>query len=208
MIWNWRRSCVVKYCVQSTIHYRHTLWICLYIRSLVAWERTHSHQPWHAYALKPGRSFRKVKAPKVSWVRVLASVVSVPGKLSTTEQRHQDQICLFRRDHRTKATTPKICPAFELVKMFSVTMYVSTIEERNKNKFFWAGRIQTKRSKTWKLPWVRVPVKMFGLRIILSYDIQRYISMIRLMISFRAIKINMRWKHLSNFAAVTLQALC
>jgi hypothetical protein len=48
------------------------------------------------------------------------------------------------------------------------------------NLCFWttisAGRIQEQRLQTRKLPWVRVLVKMLGLGIIFSYDIQRYVS--------------------------------
>jgi hypothetical protein len=52
-------------------------------------------------------------------------------------------------------------------------------------------------------------VKMLGLGVIsFSCDIERYYRMTRPVISFRAIKIVMKCKHLFNFAAVTLPAMC
>jgi hypothetical protein len=70
--------------------------------------------PWNLACLKPGRYFWKVKIPKVSWVRVPMKMVSVARKLSTIEERRQDQICLFQRgDYKTEAVIPNICPGFE-----------------------------------------------------------------------------------------------
>jgi hypothetical protein len=71
-----------------------------------------------------------------------------------------------------------------------------------------AGRLQELRSQTRRLSWVRVPVKMLGLGLkFFPHDIQRYVSNDRPMIRFRAIKIDNKCKHLSNFPAVILRAL-
>jgi hypothetical protein len=42
--------------------------------------------------------------------------------------------------------------------------------------FVLARRLEKRRSQTRNLSWFRVPVKMLGLGIIFSYDIQRYVS--------------------------------
>jgi hypothetical protein len=86
-------------------------------------------------ALKPERYFRKVKIPKVSWVRVPLSMVSVARKLSTIEERIQDQSCLFRRgDYRSRDITPKICPGFDPGEIVSVAQLLSTIMHRNQQQ--------------------------------------------------------------------------
>jgi hypothetical protein len=62
-------------------------------------------------------------------------------------------------------------------------------------------------SQTQKLSWVRVLVKMLGLEIIFSMIYKDTYRMIRPMVSFRVIKIDKKYKNLSNFPAVTLLAL-
>jgi hypothetical protein len=59
-----------------------------------------------------------------------------------------------------------------------------------------------------KLSWVRVPVKMLGLRII-NFPIifNDAYQMIRPLVRFRPIKTDKKCKHLSNFPAVTLREL-
>lgn len=51
-------------------------------------------QTWHAFALRQ-RYLRKVKIQKDSLVQVLMRVVSVAQKISTLEEWHHDQSCLF-----------------------------------------------------------------------------------------------------------------
>jgi hypothetical protein len=63
-------------------------------------------QTCHAYALKPGRDFMKVETPQNCSKRVPVRVVSVPWKLSTTEQHHI-VICFKEEITETKDTTPK-----------------------------------------------------------------------------------------------------
>jgi hypothetical protein len=60
------------------------------------------------------RTEKGQNSEKLSWVRVPLRVVPVPRKLSTTEERLQDQSCLTRRgDYRTKAISSKISSGFE-----------------------------------------------------------------------------------------------
>jgi hypothetical protein len=76
------------------------------------------------------------------------------------------------------------------------------------NLFVSARRLPKKRLQTRKMSQVRVPVKVFNLRIIFLTIFNDTYRIIRPMISFREIKIDMKCKHLSDFAAVTLRALC
>jgi hypothetical protein len=78
-----------------------------------------------------------------------------------------------------------------------------------------AKRLQEQRSETRKLSWVRASVKMLGLGIMMMIAIIIIIiilndmyRMIRHMVSFRAIKTVSKCKHLSNFPAVIMRALC
>jgi hypothetical protein len=82
--------------------------------------------------------------------------------------------------------------------------------------FVSAGRLLEVRSQSLKLSWVRVSVKMLGLWIIIIIIIIVIVyvilndtyRMIRPMVSFREIKIDKKYKYLSNFFTVTLRALC
>jgi hypothetical protein len=72
-----------------------------------------------------------------------------------------------------------------------------------------ARRLQEMRSKTQKLSWVRVSVKMLGLGIItLSAIFNDTYRMIRPVVSSWAIKTDKKYTHRLNFQAVTLQVLC
>jgi hypothetical protein len=88
---------------------------------------------------------------------------------------------------------------------------LSTIEEQNQEQNGLLRRGEY-RSKGYKPETVlgSSPIEDVGFRIsliIFSYDIQCSYRMIRPMIG-SAIKIDMKCKHLSKFAAVTLRALC
>jgi hypothetical protein len=77
--------------------------------------------------------------------------------------------------------------------------------------FILERRLQELKSETQKMSWVRVSVKMLGLGIIIIIIFVWYSTIrgiVRPTISFRAINIDKKCKHLSNFAAVTLRALC
>jgi hypothetical protein len=80
----------------------------LYVRVQLVKVYTNLPPNWHAYALKPEKDFRKVKTPtKVSWIRVPVMMISVARKLSTLEERYQNQSCLFRRgEYRNKGHNP------------------------------------------------------------------------------------------------------
>jgi hypothetical protein len=83
-------------------------------------KKTNLHQTWHAYSLRTGRDFKKVKTPKNSWVQVPVRLFPVAQKLSTIEERHKEQSCLFRRgDYRNKGHNPdKLSWVPFLTKMF------------------------------------------------------------------------------------------
>jgi hypothetical protein len=86
--------------------------------------------------LKPKRDFRKVKTPeKAPRIRVPVGVVPVARKLSTLEERRQDQNCLFRRgDYRNKGHNPEQLWVRLPVKIVSVARNLSTIEERRQDQ--------------------------------------------------------------------------
>jgi hypothetical protein len=82
---------------------------------------------------------------------------------------------------------------------------------QRKKLFVSARRLQEPRSQTRKLSCVRVSVRMgLGIMIIIIFPMifNDTYRMVRPMISFRIIKTGKKWKHLSNFPAVTLRALC
>jgi hypothetical protein len=110
---------------------------------------TDLYHTWHAYSLGPGREYRGMKSPgKVSWFRVPVRTVPVARKLSTIEERRQDQSCLFRRgDYRNRAHYPKHLSWVQVpMKMVSGARKLNTIEERRKeqNCLFWAEVTGTK----------------------------------------------------------------
>jgi hypothetical protein len=75
------------------------------------------------------------------------------------------------------------------------------------NLFVSARRLQDLRLQIWKLPWIRIPVKMFGLSITFSFDKQGYLSSDK---AFWKLSGNKDWekcKHLSDFLSVSLRAL-
>jgi hypothetical protein len=91
--------------------------------------------------------------------------------------------------------------------MVSVARKLSKVEERGKAKVVCFGEnVTEKRSETLKLRWVRVPVKLLGLGIIFSYDIQRYVSNGHAYDKLSEIEIYKKCKDMSNFPAVTLRA--
>jgi hypothetical protein len=67
-----------------------------------------------------------------SWVRVPKKAVPVARKLSTIEERRQDQSCLFRRgDHRIKDHNPgNLSWVRALVKMAFVSRKLGTTGEQ------------------------------------------------------------------------------
>jgi hypothetical protein len=76
---------------------------------------------------------------------------------------------------------------------------------------YFGGNITGAELQIRKRSWVRVPVKMLGLGIgltIFSYDIQRYVSNDQVYDKLLGIKIYMKCKHLPNFPAASLRALC
>jgi galactose-1-phosphate uridylyltransferase len=88
----------------------------------------------------------------VSPDRFPVRAVPVPRKLSTIEERRQDQSCLFQRgDFRNKGHNPeKLSRVRVLTRMVSVARNLSTIEEqRQENKLFVsARRFQELKSQT------------------------------------------------------------
>jgi hypothetical protein len=94
-----------------------------------------------------------------------------------TEERRQDQSFFFSlARYKTKAITSKMCPGDD-VSCSSVTKHDRKKGPGTKIVFVSAGRLQDRKLQTRKLSWIRVPVKMFGLGIIIySCDIQRQLS--------------------------------
>jgi hypothetical protein len=103
---------------------------------------------------------------KLSWVRFPAKMVPVARKISTIEERRQDQSCLFRRgDHRNKGhNTEKLLGSSpgEFGFCSSGTKHDRRTAPRQ-NLSVSARRLQGRRLQVRKLPWVQVSVKMFGL---------------------------------------------
>jgi hypothetical protein len=85
---------------------------------------------------------------KVYSVRILVGAVPVAWKLSTIEERRQDQNCLFRRgDYRIKGHNPeKLLWIRFPAKMFSVARKLSMTEERRQDQscFFRTGNYRNK----------------------------------------------------------------
>jgi hypothetical protein len=104
-------------------------------------------------------------------------MVSVARKLSTIEERRQDQSRLFQREQGKGHDLGESVLGSSPGEDFSVARYLSTIyvrRERRRKLFVSAGRLQEQRRE---LSWILVLVKMLGFgTIISSYDIQRYIS--------------------------------
>jgi hypothetical protein len=58
-------------------------------------------------SLRPRRDFRKVKTPKMSWVRVPVRAVPVARKLSTIEERHQEpKLVVSKRRSQKRRQNP------------------------------------------------------------------------------------------------------
>jgi hypothetical protein len=137
----------------------------MHVSSLIPRERIHRLQKtWHAYFLRPGRDFRKVKTPgEVTWVRVPVRAVPVVRKLSKIEERRQDQSCLRRRgDYRDEGQNHENLSWVRLpVKLVHVPRKLSTTEKTPRTKLFIsASRLQKTEGKTAKkMSWVRVVVK-------------------------------------------------
>jgi ribosomal protein L30/L7E len=145
------------------------------------------------------------------WVRNPVRVVSVFWKLSTIEEHRQDRSCLFRRgDYRNNGPNPEKLPGSSPGEdgfCSSETKYYRKTAQRTK-LFVSKRRLQELRSQSQKLSWVRVSVKILGLgKIIISVIFNDTYRMIRPMLNIRAIKINTKYKHLSNFPVVTLRVL-
>jgi hypothetical protein len=104
--------------------------------------------------------------------------LSVARKLSTIEERRQDQSCLFGRgDYRNKRQTPKTALGSSPHEESFCSL--KTMHERRiapgQHLFVSERRLQELRSQTSKLSWVQVSVKIFGLGIIKK--IQRYVTL-------------------------------
>jgi hypothetical protein len=57
---------------------------------------------------------KRGNSENLSLIRVPMNIVSVARKLSTIEERRQDQSCLFRKgDYRNKGRKPRNCSGFE-----------------------------------------------------------------------------------------------
>jgi hypothetical protein len=112
-------------------------------------------------------------------------MVSVDLKLSTIEERRQDQSCLSRRaDYRNKGRNPEetVLGSIPGQDGFSISETKDNRRMTQRTKLFVSTRrLQELRSQTRKLSWIRVSVNMLDLGIIIMiisffYDIQRYAS--------------------------------
>jgi hypothetical protein len=107
---------------------------------------------------------------KFSRVRFPVKMVSVCPKVSTTEERRQDKSCLFRRGDYSNKRNTENWPRFE---SSSKTKHQRRTAPRQKLVVL-ERRLQELRSQTRKLSWVRVPVNILGLGIIiLKYSMIR-----------------------------------
>lgn len=79
---------------------------------------------------------------KISWVRVPVRVVSVARKLSSIEERLQDQSCWFRVGQQRKKfhNAENLFQVQVTINIFSLTRKLSTIKEHIP-KFFISSRI-------------------------------------------------------------------
>jgi hypothetical protein len=90
--------------------------LCVCVCSVLTRERINRFAPNLAclFLKTRNKTQKGQNSGKMSRVRVPVRAVPVARKLSTTEERRQDQSCLFRGgDWRTKITTSKICPGFQ-----------------------------------------------------------------------------------------------
>jgi hypothetical protein len=113
--------------------------------------------PWDREEILKGSKLR----------RSVLRAVSVAQKLITTEERRQDQSCLFqKRDYRNKGPNPENMSCVLVpVKVVYVAWKLSTIEKRCQDQSCWfrLGCYRNKRYKSEKLSWVRVPMKIYSI---------------------------------------------
>jgi hypothetical protein len=93
--------------------------------------------------------------------------VPVACKLSTIEERRQEQRCLFGSgDCRNKGHNPeKLSWVRFPVKMASVSRKLSTVEERRQDQSWlvWRGDYSNKGHNPENVSWVRVPMKTISI---------------------------------------------
>jgi hypothetical protein len=174
--------------------------VCLCVYSLIAWERIHRFAPnlaWLFLETKK-RFWEGQNSEKLSWVPVPVRAVPVARKLSTIEERRQDQSCLFRSgNYKNKGHNPENCPGFESRwECFCSleTKHDRRMAPRQKNVCFGEEITGTKVTNP-----KFVLVKVLGLGICFPMLFSDTYRLIRPLESFRAIKIDKKCKHLLNF---------
>jgi hypothetical protein len=128
------------------------MYVRRFVSSLPAWERINRFAPNLSCLFLETRKRTKEgqNAGKASWIRVPVRPVPLARKLSTAEERRQDQSCLFRKVYyRNKdQNCEKLSCVRVPVKIIPVARELNTIEEQRQDRNCIGERIKEPRSQT------------------------------------------------------------
>jgi hypothetical protein len=113
------------------------VFICMFLYSLIAREGINRFAPNLVYLFLETR--KRIQegqnSGKMSRVRFPVRAVPLARKISTIEERRQDQSCFFRRgDYKNKGYNPDISWVLFPAKMVSVARKLITTEERRQDR--------------------------------------------------------------------------